>query len=70
MSSELSYFETSVPGKLGVRLERKTIGYIKHEFCSGTESGYRYYPVGNTDAGELFPTLEECKRNLEGDEDE
>lgn len=54
-------------GKIGeadvpVRLDGKVVGVIKNE-----KPGWRYYPKGQKQGGDLFPTLSECQRSLEPD---
>lgn len=47
---------------LRVRLDGKTVGRI----VSG-QKGYHYKPDGAA-PGESFPTVDQCKRSIEGDE--
>lgn len=52
-----------------VRLDGRIIGKIlvergsKHEICNGLLK-YQYFPTGQREGGEVFFSLEECKRSL------
>jgi len=45
-----------------VLLDDKQVG----EICR-VEGGYRYYPKGKRNGGELFETREACKKDVAGD---
>jgi hypothetical protein len=49
-------------GNMKVRLDGKIVGSI-HAF----NGGFQYFPKGSKTGGELFPSLEACKRSLEAD---
>lgn len=57
---------TTREGFVTVWLDKTAIGAIRQE-----PKGWRYWPKGKTKliwAGELFPTLAECKADVKGDE--
>lgn len=43
-----------------VWLDRKLVGDIYHD-----DGGWRYYLRGSASGGELFPTIQLCKKSLE-----
>lgn len=58
----------TIPEKqdITVKLDGKTVGKIIR--CLGPDrktAGWRYRPTG-AKAGEMFPTIEACKRSLKG----
>jgi hypothetical protein len=50
-------------GKYSVYLDGKLVGHIK---C--LHGCYQYFPKGHKDGGEVFTTMEACKRSLEQDD--
>ena len=57
-------YKDSSGGKVAVYLKdkrEKLVGYIKQE-----TGGFRYFPAGGN-GGELFPTLNLCKKSLESE---
>jgi hypothetical protein len=56
MKNKLSY-QTEVK----VYLDGKQVGVIKEI----SDIGYKYFPKGYIEGGELYSTLEACKKSLE-----
>lgn len=46
-----------------VRLDGKTTGAI-YNAPMKDQMGYQYVPMGTKDGGDVFPTLEACKKSL------
>lgn len=56
----ITYSVVSSVGLVEVCLEGKLVGRIKQ-----WKDGWQYIPLGQKRGGEIFPTLEACKKSLE-----
>ncbi len=46
--------------RIAVKLDGRPIGEIRQ-----VPGGWQYFPKGHKEGGDVFPTLEGCKRSLE-----
>lgn len=61
--TRLEYFSNFIGGYETVRLDGKVVGRIFRR-----DGGFQYVPNGNRKiGGEVYPTLEACKKSLESD---
>ena len=62
---DYEYIEGRKGFHLNVRLDSRVVGRIRPiETDSGRK--WQYFPNRAREGGELFPSLDECKRSLEG----
>lgn len=55
----IEYIHQDQTGKVQVKLDDRVIGEIRKE-----DGGWRYFPKGKKDGGDLFPSLAKCKLSL------
>lgn len=60
--NQITYEMSGLPHATWVLLDGKRIGVIKREI-----GGYRYHTRKPGNAGDFFPTLDECKKSLEAE---
>lgn len=59
----ITYQDTKLGNTIAVNLDGKKVGFIRHK-----ENGYTYFPATTPrNGGESYPTLDACKRSIEGD---
>lgn len=63
--NRVTYKSIDKSTSLRVLLDGKVVGTIRNDH----QLGYRYIPrAGVNHGGDYFPTLEQCKRSIEGDD--
>jgi len=65
--SMITYKPQRQRSEYAVQLGGKVVGRIKLAVAGDGRAGWRYFPKGQKEGGEVFPTLEECKRSLEAE---
>lgn len=56
---EITAVKSKSPNVWLISVEKKTVGHIVYD-----AEGYQYFPKGQTEGGDNFPTLHECMKSL------